>query len=375
MKCDLLINAIGCIDGSLIDEAESYHDNSHKHRLPVWAWISASAACLCAAVLLIAPRLHFILPSSIGMNNHQDGLFGVVGSYAESYVDYRAQAQAGKVLITDELLRTMEDNKDTDSRKYEFSVRIIDANGARRDEISLSCLLPLGINDNERGEFISSGVISLSRKEIQSIKCPPQMALIVYPSRVCIGEGYLDTVGQNSLDVWIELDQNKELRGEYDYIREYDDLGSEERNKLIGEQISRYFETRYSAHVELDEDLRKFLEGYDNINTEFRHDLFAREISRFFCKKYAELMVNGDLVKEYIDSSGDFALDGEFAEFLREERVLEYLQKYADDHGIGDDAIKEYDAMSGTIRAELDTELIRKLLHDKRTRGIYLTEL
>lgn len=364
MKNDLLINAIGCIAGSLIDEAEDYKP---KRRIPVWIW-AASAACLCVAVF-IALR---VLPSQLPITASSAELIVVVGARAESYIDYQERAENGKVLITDELATLMDERGHR--HNYRFSVRITDANGARRDEISYSCLLPLGIRDEERMEFIKSGVVVLSREEINSIKCPPQMALIIYPSRLGIGEEYLDTVDKSALDVWVELEFDEEFRNGCEYTREYDCLGSEERIKLIGEQLSRFFEARYSVNVELDDEFKKFLGEYDNIDTETRHDRFVKEISRFLYKVYTDEMINGELVKEYIDSFGELALDGEFREFVHEERVLKYVQKYAADNGISADDIEEYSA-SGSFRAELDTELIRKLLQDKRTRGIYIEEI
>ena len=365
MKNDLLINAIGCIDGSLIDEAEDYKP---KRRVPVWIW-AASAACLCVVAFIVSRVLPLKLYSTIGINAE---LIVVVGARSGSYIDYRERAEAGKVLITNELATLMDERGHR--HKYRFSVRIIDANGARRDEISYSCLLPLRINENKRMDFIKSGVVELSREEINSIKCPPQMALIIYPSRLSIGEEYLDTVGKSALDVWVELELDEDFRNGCEYIKEYDRLDSSARLDVIEEQVARFFKTRYSVDVTLDDEFKEFLDEYDRIDAGSHHDLFVREISRFFYKVYTKEMINGDLVKEYIDSFGDFALDGEFKEFLHEERVLKYVQKYAADHGISPDSIEEYSA-SGSFRARLGTELIKKLLQDKRTRGVYIEEI
>lgn len=365
MRDDLLINAIGCIDGSLIDEAENYKP---KRRVPVWIW-AASAACLCVIAFIVSRVLPPKFSSTVGINAE---LIVIVGARAGSYIDYRTRAETGKVLITDELATVMDER---DHRhKYRFSVRITDANGACRDEISYSCLLPIEISDDERMEFIKSGVVVLSREEINSIKCPPQMALIIYPSRQSIGEEYLDTVGKIALDVWVELEFDQEFRNGYEYIREYDRLDSSARLEIIEEQVARFFKTRYSVDVKLDEEFKKFIEGYDHVDIGSRHERFVTEISRFFYKIYTEEMINGELVKEYIDSFGDFALDGEFKEFLHEERVLKYVQKYASDNGISADDIEEYGA-SGSFRARLGTELIKKLLQDKRTRGVYIEEI
>lgn len=362
MKCELLINAVGCIDGALIDEAENYRP---KRRIPAWIWAAASAACLCVVVLFAA--------SFSNRTVCEAELMICIGADAHGYIDYRERAETGKVLITDELASLMNKNEDTRCRKYEFSVRITDANGASRDEISLSCLIPLGINDQERTDFISSGVITLSRKEIFAIKSSPQMALIISPSIVGIGEEYLNTVGHESINVWVALEFDDEFLREYEYMEEYDRLDGETRLELIEGQISRFFETRYSVQVELDEEFKEFLEEYDRLDTETRHDSFVREISRFFYEKYTEQMVNGDSVKNYIETFGDAALDGEFKEFLHKERVFGFFKKYAEDNGIDVDGIKEY--TSGTFNAELDVELIKRLLQDERTRSVYATDV
>lgn len=239
MKCDLIISAIGCIDGSLIDEAENYRPKRGKK---AWLWAAASVACLCV-VVFIASRFSPVV-------NCNAELIGVVGAEAQSgFLDYRERAETGKVLITDELAGLMDEHRDTRCRKYEFSVRITDANGAGRDDISYSCLLPLGINGNERGEFISSGVISLSRKEILTIKATPQMALIVYPSRVGIGEEFLDTVERGSLDVWVELEFDNELLNESEYISEYAEDNGVDLNDIKEYGASGTFSARLDTEL------------------------------------------------------------------------------------------------------------------------------
>lgn len=373
MKCGFLINAIGCIDGKLVDEAENYKP---KRRMPAWIW-AASAACLCVVVLFAALLVEGI-PIPVGRVN-EAALNVVLGGKAEhGYVDYRARAEKGKVLITDELKSLMEEHKEQKPRfgyisvySYAFMVRITDANGAA---VPPDCLPSTKKkSDEDRVEFVQKGIVTLSEKEIYSVKASPELALIISPAVISIDEEYLNTVNRDSLDVWVALKFDEEFLNEYEYLEEYDQLDSEARNELIEGQIARFFEKEFGDHVELDEDFKKFLEEYDSFDIEIRHRNFIKHFSRLMYQKCTEHGIEGDSIRGYRETGGHVDLDMNFQSFIHEERVYWYFEKYAGDYGIDIDSIKEYREISGTFNAELDTEIIAKILQDERTRVVYVS--
>lgn len=193
MKCDILINAIGCIDGKLVDEAENYKP---KRRMPAWIW-AASAACLCV-VVLFAARF-----TAMPQNSCVEGITVIAGEALNGYVNYREFAETGKVLITDELQYELERFRSKDYKKYEFinfCVRIIDANGADNKAIASA----LGLDE----AFIDSGMACLTEEKLSAIKGVPGMALIITTEYIKVNDKYLNTVGRDTLDVEviIELD-------------------------------------------------------------------------------------------------------------------------------------------------------------------------
>lgn len=362
MKCGFLVNAIGCIDGAFIDEAENYKP---KRRMPVWIWAAASAACLCVVVLFGA---------RLTERPCEHVLRVVVGANAENgYVNYRERAEMGKVLITDELLSLMDKNKDTRCTKAEYSVRITDANGAA---VPFDCLPSTKkLSGDERVKFAQKGIVDLSRKEIYAVKASPDLALIISPVYLGIDEKYLNTVGRDSLDVWVSIEFDKEFLEEYEYMDEYDRLDSETRYKRIEEQVTRFFKEKHHVHIELDDEFKQFLEEYDSLDSEKRHRNFVKQISRLLYLKYVEYDIDGDPIKGY--GGGNIDLDSEFEVFLHKERIYKYLAKYAEGYGIDIDSIKEYKEVGPGIafNAELGTELIARLLQDARTRGVCVTDI
>lgn len=371
MKCDILINAIGCIDGKLVDEAENYKP---KRKLPIWGW-AASAACLCVVVLFAALLVEGI---PIGRMNEAALNICIGGKAEHGYVDYRARAETGKVLITDELKSLMEEHKEQKPRfgyisvySYAFMVRITDANGAA---VPPDCLPSTKkLSGEDRVEFVQNGIVTLSEKEIYSVKASPELALIISPAVISIDEEYLNTVGRDSLDVWVAPKFDEEFLSEYEYLEEYDHLDSEARNELIEGQIARFFEKKFGDHVELDEDFKKFLEEYDSFDIEVRHRNFIKHFSRLMYQKCAEHGFDGDAIRGYRETGGHVDLDTGFQSFIHEERVYQHFKKYAEDHGIDIDGIKEYRELTGVFNAELDTELIARLLRDERTRVVYVS--
>ncbi len=62
-----------------------------------------------------------------------------------------------------------------------FGVRVTDANGADAAVIYSACLSAIGVSNDEHERFISSGIITLSKKQIYAVKGSPELALIIAP--------------------------------------------------------------------------------------------------------------------------------------------------------------------------------------------------
>ncbi len=208
MRCDYLIKAIGCIDSSLVDEAENYKP-ARKNR--AWIWAAASAACLLIIIGAVGlwSTGHFLIGDNIEAIS-----FAVVrsGGKAERYTDYAAAAEKGTVTITDELKALLDENKEPtvktpDGHKAEvfFGVHVYDAGGASAEDVFKTCLSPLGIRYEEHEGFSESGIISLTREQMLSVKCPPQLALVIEPWLVEINDKYLDTIDTDTLKVRVIL--------------------------------------------------------------------------------------------------------------------------------------------------------------------------
>lgn len=273
MKCKSLVNAIGLIDGKFVDEAENY---SPKPKIPVWFW-TAWAACLCCAVFLAA---WFIdgLPFGIGGKIDTAEIRGILGGKAEhGYTNYRELAQPGKVLITDELKSSINENYDKKSpNKYEFIVLIIDADGKK---VPLDCLSSARLSGYDMEQFTANGTVSLTKKEIESIKAQPDLSLIVAPAVIGIDEEYLNTVDRVSLDVWVTP------KIDYKQIKEQGE----------GMETDEYFD---------------FLES---------------SIFEFYTKYINDHGISEDMITDYRETGGDFhaELSTELiSELLQDERTL-----------------------------------------------------
>lgn len=214
MRCGFLVAAVGNIDPAIIDEAEDYRPKRKNH---AWIWAAASAACL----MLVVGAVLMLLSNHIdcGFIDSDAAAYGVVrfGGKAERYTDYAAAAEKGTVTITDELMALLDKNKEPtvktpDGHKAEvfFVVHVYDACGASAENVYRTCLEPLGIRDEEHEGFSESGIISLTRKQILSVKSSPWLALVIEPQLVEINEKYLDTVGTDTLKVRVVLQMRNE---------------------------------------------------------------------------------------------------------------------------------------------------------------------
>lgn len=225
MKCGVIVRAVGCIDGALIDEAENYRP---KRRMPTWIW-AASAACLCVVVFFAA---RYAIRREAVLTNDSVGVWVIAGEAVNGYVDYREQAQTGKVLITDELKDAMIRSKEIkDCESIMFQVRIIDANGAGNDVIASV----LGL----REEFIRDGTVTLSEDEINAIKGVPGMALIITTEYIAVNDKYLNTAGRDTLDVEVII------KLDYDWLHKQYKGGDateywEWRDNYVLERVTEY---------------------------------------------------------------------------------------------------------------------------------------
>lgn len=229
MKCGVIVRAVGCIDGALIDEAENYRP---KRRMPAWIW-AVPVACLCLVVALSVRH-----PDTAQLASSQVAVC-FAGTPEHGYVNYRELAENGKVLITDELKDAFIESKDIkDCERVEFMVRIIDANGAGSDVISSV----LGLSGDKREEFIRNGVVvNLSEKEIREIKGSPELALIIAPVALRINEEYLRTIDRDRLTVDITVNNElRERKDQYSDVDEWQKACNERTLEILSELSEEY---------------------------------------------------------------------------------------------------------------------------------------
>ena len=256
MRCDYLVEAIGCIDSSIVDEAEDYKP-ARKNR--AWIWAAASAAC----VMIVGA---VILRQSVGHYVNDNCLKGILAATpVHGYVDYAETAELGKVTITDELQAELDKCEEpppvlfgnSDMCGWIFPVHITDSDGAGRYHILKTCLEPLNIGEANEEEFLLTGNITLTRKQINSIKCPPDCTIIIAPSMIVLNEEYLRTVTRDTLDVRVYAysgeqaldDWNEEKERILKFFNEYT-----EENKVDRECITKYSESTGVFRAELDKE-------------------------------------------------------------------------------------------------------------------------
>lgn len=235
MRCDYLINAMGCIDGALVDEAEDYKPARKNH---AWIWAAASAACLLIIVGAFALRS----AGQFLIRNTESAAYAIVhlGGKAERYTDYAAVAEKGAVTITDELKALLDENKEPTVKTENghkatvlFNVHIYDVNGASAEYVFITCLAPLEIRYEENEGFFESGIISLTREQILNVQCPSELSLVIEPLLVEINEKYLDTVGTDTLKVRVYMNT-----GVWDVLEQID-VG--DKAEVAEKHISAFF--------------------------------------------------------------------------------------------------------------------------------------
>lgn len=256
MRCDYLVEAIGCIDCSIVDEAEDYKPARKNH---AWIWAAASAACLLivGTVIFRQSAGHYV------SDNCLKGIFAAVP--AHEYVDYSETAEKGKVTITDELKALLDKCEEpppvlfgnSDMCGWIFPVHITDADDANRYHILKNCIQPLKIGEGKEEDFLRTGDIELTKKQINSIKCPPNCTIIIAPSMIVLNEEYLRTVTRDTLDVRVYAysgeqaldDWNEEKERILKFFNEYT-----EENKVDRECITEYYESTGVFRAELDKE-------------------------------------------------------------------------------------------------------------------------
>lgn len=255
MRCDYLVEAIGCIDSSIVDEAEDYKPARKNH---AWIWAAASAACL-----LIVGTV--IFRQSVGHYVNDACLKSTLAAVpVHEYVDYFETAERGKVTITDELKALLDKYEEpfvpfghSDMCGYIFNVHITDADGGSRYHLLKTCLEPLKIGEGNEEDFLRDGTLMLTKKQIYSLKCSPYCKVIIAPSMISLNEEYLSTVTRDTLDVRVYAYSGEQAMEDWDeekerilkFFNEYT-----EENKVDRESIMEYSESTGVFRAELDKE-------------------------------------------------------------------------------------------------------------------------
>lgn len=263
MKCDQLIRAIGCIDGTLIDEAEDYKPTRKNH---AWIWAAASAACLCFAILIV-----FSISDPITVSFGENCLiYPLAAVPVHGYVDYRETAEKGKITITDELQAQLDKCNErfvlfgSKEYGYIFPVHITEAEDVSRYHLYSVCLETLKLGESEIEDFLRDGTLMLTKEQICSLKCPPECTVIIAPSMIELNAKYLETITLDTLDVRVythsrdraadgDLNDQDEWNREIKRIKEFFDKYAED-NEIPRESITEYFEGTGGFRAELDKE-------------------------------------------------------------------------------------------------------------------------
>lgn len=172
-----LMQAIDYVDDEYLKKyfnmKESIASKKSKKKIRVIRWSVSVAACLCLVFVTIISinLLHVHEQNNPIIQPHN--IVWADSTVNESIIDYYNQATLGTVVITDTLKTSMADTNYNKSTL--FAVRVTDTTGSEITHIYNSFIKKL----NAREDYLASGIIFLTRSQIDSLECPPDLAIIL----------------------------------------------------------------------------------------------------------------------------------------------------------------------------------------------------
>lgn len=165
-----IMSAIGNINDEFITECCT--KNLYKRRkLRIYLWASA---CFILAIISIGFTANILSKQNNVIWNENPNIHEIEECYKH--------ASMGKVVFTDSLqnaviiLTPSDQNKQPEiDEKSVFAVLVTETTGVSKEIIYRDFVLPLGVKE----EYLDSGIVFLTRKQLKEIKCPNNLAIIL----------------------------------------------------------------------------------------------------------------------------------------------------------------------------------------------------
>ena len=170
MNAERLMRAIGGISDRHIEEFAVV--KPVKTRKNTWLKIISMAACICLVVIAV-----ICLPKIIDQQEHisivtppRKTIWGDSAS-GDKVEDYFKQTDLGTAVITKSLKTAMEG---VDDESALFAVLVTETTG-KENEYVYNFIKTMHVNE----DYMESGIIFLTESQINSLKCPSDLALIL----------------------------------------------------------------------------------------------------------------------------------------------------------------------------------------------------
>lgn len=172
MNKEKVMSAIGNISDEYITECAGKYLLYSRKKMRTSLLIAA-----CAALVIIS-----VVFAANGFSAKQKHIVWNENADMHEIERYYDQATAGNIVITESLQNAVavmtpsDQNKPsvTDDKSV-FAVLITETTGVPKEEIYREFVLPLGAEE----DYMKSGIVFLTRKQLEQIKCPENMAIIL----------------------------------------------------------------------------------------------------------------------------------------------------------------------------------------------------
>lgn len=171
MNADQFMAAVDGIKDEYIVECAVKSSIRKRRNLRVWSF-SVACACFFGVLVYSAVYLFTTEQKHIIWNENAD---------MYEYEHYITQASKGEIVITESLLNAAfmltpsGPDEPNDESAYLLAVFVMETTGASKDEIYEKFILPLGVKE----DYMKSGIIYITKKQLYSIECPDDLAVIL----------------------------------------------------------------------------------------------------------------------------------------------------------------------------------------------------
>ena len=172
MNAEKFISSIGAISDKYIIECANTNRLYAQRKL---------RTCLLTAACLVLVILSGVLAAKFFSESQKHVVWNENANMQEIEQCYD-QATAGNIVITEslqsavDLLTPSDQNKHLEiGEKSVFAVLVTETTGVSKEIIYRDFVLPIGAKE----EYLDSGIVYLTRKQLKEIKCPNNLAIIL----------------------------------------------------------------------------------------------------------------------------------------------------------------------------------------------------